>query len=392
MSTRPSDPPHPEQPAARPTLRVGSAERALQDLREAAATDVAALLNAESERCRDTARQTLGSLKHALADLEQSCDEAIAGNRGETRDSIAGFVERLMAAAGEASEAAAQRADMDAQAEIEQVQAALREMRAELAKEREQLQALNASFEMERSRRVQAEIALNGARESLLSLTDKLQLAETASAQAEAALKDAEHARQELMLTHESQLEALRAEAARHRAEVSRLQQHIDAEKAERARLVAAIQRAVDPGEPPPPVPHAKAHSSPGASPSGAVATSMPAPTQGSVEAAAQPESATAESEHPELVAYIEHLLTTLDAMYAADVSARKTSADLVNRLTQNLRSARTVYRNYVGASEGTELTLFDRQLTRVLANPDDTSFARHLGIAAYECQKAERG
>ena len=77
--------------------------------------------------------------------------------------------------------------------------------------------------------------------------------------------------------------------------------------------------------------------------------------------------------------------------MYAADVSAGRKSDDLVSRLTQNLRSARNVFRNHIGAAENDELAIFDQQLSKLLETPEETAFTRHLGIAAYECLKPER-
>ena len=368
-------------------------ERAPNDVRGTAAADAAALLAAEVERCRVAARKTLASLKDTVAALERSCDEAIGGGQAAAQAGVTAFADKLAAAAAAAANTAAERARAEVRSELEKVQASLTAAKAELEKAREQLQAAGAKVEKEQSARAQAEAELKREREALKTTGEKLQAEQTARAHAERALKDAEKARQELAGTHESQLKALRAELEGHQAQLARAQQQIDAEKAERSRLVNAIRGVVDPGESAAAAADLKPTSKPKEpARTPAAAASAPAPerkpqTESKTDAADKPAEPEGE---PELVAYVQHLFNTLESMYTADVSAGRKSDDLLNRLTQNLRSARNVFRNHIGADEG-DLKLFDQQLAALLGNPEETAFARHLGIAAYECSKAER-
>jgi DNA repair exonuclease SbcCD ATPase subunit len=380
-----------------------SSERApQQDLRGTAAADAAALLAAEIERCRTAARKTLASLKETIATLERSSDEAI-GNNQASQAAVTAFAEKVAAAANAASNAAAERARSEVRAQLEKVQASLDAVRSDLEKTREQLQASTANLQAEQKSRQQAESDLKRERESLKAMGDKLQAEQAARTQADAALKDAEKARQEaekkrqeaeksrqdVVASHDAEIKALRAELEAQQSEVARVRQQLEAEKAERARLVSAIRGVVDPGESAAAAPQPKPAKPKEAAPAAPAATSKPAAERKSE--SPQGKTAGEPAAEPELVAYVQHLFNTLEAMYSADVSAGRKSDDLLNRLTQNLRSARNVFRNHIGAPEGADLTLFDHQLSELLGNPEESAFARHLGIAAYECSKAER-
>jgi hypothetical protein len=56
-----------------------------------------------------------------------------------------------------------------------------------------------------------------------------------------------------------------------------------------------------------------------------------------------------------------------------------------VARLTANLRYALAAVVQYCGSSMTGASALFERQLMTLMDAKADTSFARHLGIAAYE-------
>jgi hypothetical protein len=364
-----------------------SSERAPEDLRGTTVHDAAALLAAEIERCRAVARKTLASLKETITTLERSTDEAI-GNSQSSQAGVTALADKLAAAANAASNAAAQRARTEARVELEKVQATLTAVKTDLEKTREQLQTANTNLQAEQKARGEAESALKQERESLKAAGDKLLAEQRARAQADAALKEAEKAKQELTSTHEAQLKTLRTQVEGHHAEVAQLQQQIDAEKGERMRLVNAIRGVVDPGEHAPPAPPLKfVPKSKEPAPATPAASSKPATERKAESAPAK--TANQPEPEPELVAYVQHLFNTLEAMYSADVSAGRKSDDLLNRLTQNLRSARNVFRNHIGASEAADLTLFDQQLAELLGNPEESAFARHLGIAAYECSKS---
>jgi hypothetical protein len=383
-----------QHPAGRPTLVIGSTERAIEDIRAGATSDTTALLKAEIERCRGTVRQAFDGMKDALAGFERTCDQALGAGSAEASAALAGVVERMVAAATAASVAAAHRARAEARVEVDELQAVVAKLHETQELDREQLKSLTDEFE-------QVSQKLAAATGDLASVTARLETASSdlaaersGRAETEAALKDAEgrlhkadEERRGLTAAHDTRVRALQSELESLRGELARLQKQAEAERAERARLVAAIQQVVAPGEiaaaittPPAPPP-------PAAPPAPAVASAPPAPSP----SAAPQEMPPPPTSDPELVIYVEHLLKTVEAMYAEDVAARRKPDDILNRLTDNLRSARNVFRNHVGASDPEELTLFDYQLTTILNTTEDTAFGRHLGIAAYECQKARR-
>lgn len=362
----------------RPTQNPGAG--ALDDLGAAAAAGVAEILAVEVNRCRDAVAKAL--------------EQAIGGSTAATQPGITGLVDKLMAAAAAASNAADQRARAEIHVEVERVQSALAQTRSELEKTRQQVETTIARIQTEQAARTQAETELKKERESLKAVRNDLQAEQAARAKADAAVKDAEQARRKMMSAHETETQALRGEVEKHKAEAAGLHKQIDAEKAERARLVNAIQQVVNPGEiaapAPAPQPSAGANGKESAAAASTRSSSVTV-SERKVEPAAKPAApAVTEPEpDPQLLAYVQHLFTTLEAMYSADVSKGRKSDDLVNSLTQYLRSARTVFQNHVGAPENGELTFFDRHLSEML--DAETPFARHLGIAAYECSKTEQ-
>jgi hypothetical protein len=304
-----------------------------------------AKMSVELARYRDAWRQTLETVKEALAALEA----AVVKDGVEPTPAISGLVERLVAVATAAGEAAGQQIRAEARAQVARVQ-------AELLRERDELKAVSHDLDAER----------------------------LARARAEAALEEAERARRQSVSVYESQLEALRAEVEANRAELSRLQEQIDAAQAERAGLVAALKHAVTRD-----VVRAD-------TPRPTFAKSIPvresASTEANMASAAAPVAGSGEDEarhladpDPTLVAYARELLGKAEAMYWTDVSARRSTSELIDRLTSNLRRARLMFARRIGVTDLKETVVFEQQLAEALNTTENPSFSRHLGIAAYE-------
>jgi len=60
-------------------------------------------------------------------------------------------------------------------------------------------------------------------------------------------------------------------------------------------------------------------------------------------------------------------------------------AADVVDRLTRDLRYAHTVFSRRLALHDVRETTLFEEQIAILLDTKPDSSFARHLAIAAYD-------
>ena len=307
-------------------------------------------VNVELARYREAWRQTLETVKATLADLEA----AVVKDGVEPTPSITGLVERLVAVATAAAEAAGQQIRTEAQAEVARVQ-------AELTRQRDELNAIGQSLAAERAAR----------------------------ARAESALKDAEGVRRQVASAYESQIASLRGELELNRTELFRLQQQIDTERTERAGLIAAIKQVVkvDHGESNAPVPATSEEPSPVESqaaevtiaPATAPMIATPVINGGTPDAEQVPDP------DPELVAYARELLGKAEAMYWADVSARRNTSDLIDRLTSNLRRARLMFARRMGVTDLKETAIFEHQLAEALNTSEEPSFSRHLGIAAYE-------
>jgi hypothetical protein len=346
-------------------------ERATDDLRGAAAVEASALFSSELDRYREAWRQTLQTIKDTLADLERSCDAGIILPPAEPTSAVADFVDRLVSVATAASEATQQQIQADAKAEVAKAQAVLTQAQAELTTLAHQLRTANETLDMERTARVRAETAFEEARVG----------------------------RNEIVSAFESQIHTLRAELERQKAEHARMmQQHVEMEKTRRAKLLAAIQGAIDTSE------------------TGGPAAKSPAPRETSLESAFESESAerqpsattrsfastrslklvaesdaSDEKDKSELVRFARELLDAAEALYWADHASRRPVPDIVVRLTVNLREARELFARRVGAANVAEATVFEEQLTKML-NTSDVRFSRHLGIAAGEASGIPAG
>jgi hypothetical protein len=336
-----------------------STVRSLQELRSVAVAEMSTLFGLELDRYRDAWRHTFDSVKGTLAELERACDAAVGKNPVQATSALSSIIERLVAAATTATEAAAQRARAESRAEVLNVQQTLSQVEGELQRTREELQRQ---------------------REELSAVVDSLAKEQTASARAEAALQEAQNLQRQTVSSYESQVQALRSE-------LWGIQQQVESERAVRAKLVTAIRQAVEiegPGAKATVATAAQAEFKPESDRKQVVTSpeaAKPAPDEESIpyDSKTPPD--------PALVTYVQHLLDTAEAMYNADASAKRGTPDLLDRLTDHLRSARVLFLQRTGVpTDRRESTLFDQLLTHRLNTTADTAFGRHLGIAAHAC------
>lgn len=211
--------------------------------------------------------------------------------------------------------------------------------------------------------------------------------------------------------------ERTRAEAdveiANLQAFIARLQGELQAEKTAYARLAAALQTiqraasltdpddpAPDPGMPPGTRRHTE-HGEPAAGHHGAAAEQVDAPWN-RVSTEAIPVAAgtapvnrslklvgstngQAAGSPSDLVEYVTQMLDEIERIYAADSGSDLTPAELLDRLTANLRYAHDAFVRRSGATAPESLKLLEEQVTTLLETKAETSFGRHLGFAAYD-------
>lgn len=339
-------------------------------LRTPAVVEASALVE-EFSRSHGQWCAALKSLQATLASVDRACQAAVDGQHDPT-SKVSELVERIVVAATTETDAAIREVRSEAQ--------------SERAEHRGELQAARARLEEERALRLRAE---------------------------EASV-DAERVRVEAASAYELHVRAMQVELESARAESGRLQQLWDAEHVERNRLAAvlyAIQRAVSSLETvyaaetvhaaSAPIealwtadsPTDSPEALPGVEPRGVATFSrvpdpcpevvMVPPVDRNLTLIKTKQPSNTET-RDEPVAYAKELLDQVEAMYWADLESSRSPAEAVNRLTDHLRYARTVFARRVSAADA-EPTLFDEQVVELLDAKSATSFGAHLAFSAYE-------
>lgn len=324
------------------------------ELRHKVATELKALFTEASQRNNDWWR-TLESIKDTLAGLQRTCEGAsdkLTENQSTSAAAVSELVEEFVAAATSDREAAVQRARSAAQVEMARLQGLIGDLQAESQIDRDKLKTAREEIDAERGLRVRAEAACQGAREVCEQTASRFQ----------------------------AQLQAMHIE--------------LETEKAERAKLVAAlqtVQRAVSFAEPIDPTPKPTRPLVP-RSPSEdresahTTRTIEPAPPANSPLELVDNTSVSEAQADPDLIEYAKQLLDEIEVLYWADLDARRQPADVVDRLIANLRYAHDAYARRCDSAAIGETTLFERHMTKLLDTKSETSFGRHLAVAAYEC------
>jgi hypothetical protein len=359
---------------AKPT----ASEPADRDLRRIVSTELRALLTKGASQRENDFRSTLESVRAALVAFERTCETVtvqLSEHPSVSASAVSELVERFVGAATRDTEAAVQRTRAQAQVEIALLEDLVARLEVEKLTARDQLKIARENTDRQRD----------------------------ACARAENACEEARREGARIGAAFEVRMQALQAELEAERTVVSRLKLEIDVGDAERAQLVAAVEtvrRAVSFGsaeapswEPVPP------HSSPhreltdlrdlGSRP---VTTSMVAENHTPAESATQNQSVDAfDNSHasetppdPALLARVHRLFAELERMYYLDVESESTPADVIDRLIANLRSAHSELRQSCHSDIDPDV-LFEQHMMMLLDVRGGTSFARHLGIAAYQ-------
>jgi len=343
-----------------------SADLEEYDLRQLVKTELTALLTGETTRRDDQWRRTLDSFKSTLIELEHACETA-SSRLTESQPLTAGvsdLVETYVVRAAAERDAAIQRTRIEADAEIRRLQD-LVDLSQDLVKH------LQAEFQTER--------------DQLKTALDAIDKEQAARRLAEAALQEVQATSKQLAATFNAQLHAARVELEAERTQSVQLKQQLEAARFERAKLVDALQtvrRAVTFEEwsaptPPPTL-------GPDAVGLGAnQVPTAPTPATPAAKPAATPEPDAGTQK--DLVACIDQLLADIEATYWGDLGSKRSPSEVVERLTANLRYAHAAVVRYAASDVTAASALFERQMMTLMDAKAATSFARHLGIAAYE-------
>jgi hypothetical protein len=332
-----------------------SHESGPRDFRQLVGTELSAFLARETDqRHRDwcAALESVNSIRAALVGLERTCEAAslkLSENPPPSASAISELVELFVAAAARDGAAAVQRIQAETQAEIARLESLAGSLREEVLAEREQARAARAESETLRDGRERAEAACQEAK------SESARMAAAFGTRAQ-----------------EWQVELQRAQDL-----VAQLRREIAVGKAERARLVdavQAVQRAVSFNEP-----VAEACS---------VEELRVNPNQQieELEARAPLDDTPYQEEplDPGVSAQIDGLFADIEQMYYADLDAKRQPTDVVDRLIANLDYAYSVLcqSSRSGAPPG---VLFERRMMSLVDAKAQTNFARHLSIAAYQ-------
>jgi hypothetical protein len=348
--------------------------------REAAPAGAAARLAAVDRSANRPVRSAgwngaIGAMKEALGHLELVCSAIIAESAAAADEAA----RRVMDAKSE-TEAAAQRARLDAQMEITELRSTVDRLKIDLQMQRERFQNSTARL-------------------------DTGDVADAANAGAKSQPS-------ELVASYRSQVLALRCELEASWTECSQLARQLEVEKANRARLIAAVQ-AMQHARPPEPARSggcaasalpayleiddpASEHVEP------AVEAAAVAPAEEAVQPAGTPAadmSATAASDAQtgidawcfDPAEYARQLLDDIEAVYAADVASGLMPGELVERLAGNLTYGADVFARRLGFVSMPAGSEFEEQLATTLVTKGATPFGRHLAVAAYECRQQRR-
>jgi hypothetical protein len=348
----------------------------------------------------------------------QGVDTAITGLQDALVTEMSGVIDRLVTGAVSEADAALKRA--------REAQSALDDVRAELdaqtrAKDALAISMLDAENEIERLRaEVQSE------RDRANTARQECEDERAALTRAQAACGAAESGRLQMVSMYEARLSALQSEldaASAERAKLfSVLQTELAAASTERAKLFSVLQSvqqtvaattpdplASRPSEAQSHQQVAHGHDIPDRLPPSAPARASvpPEPVEALGLGETQPGEGDAKTlsgtgatrslklvppsqlapldAPPQLVEHVKQLLDEIEAMYWADLDSTELPADVVARLTENLRYAWDVFTRRMASDGGSGATAFEQQLSALLDATASTSFGRHLSIAAHE-------
>jgi hypothetical protein len=346
----------------------------MNDLRSVARIEISAFLTDQLGRSHKEWLRMFSAVQEAATSLQRTCAAAIQNSQAPPLSAIPPVVERVVAAAAAEAEVAAQQAQAETQIRIAEAQSRVGGLEAELRKERVKLQTIIEKVDHEHAARTRAE----------------------------AALEEAQRADARMASAYKSQLQVIQSELEIARAEFSVIAKQLEAQHSERAKLVAAlkaVQRAV----------HFVDSDRAGATPTDSgtenTANAVVVPsnqvdvettdtagasvTSRTLKLISNAQRSTTDC-NPEVVQYASELLDQTEAAYWADLQSAATPGTVVDHLTENLRNARDLF-SHRSASVGVEpSSLFKQQIMVLINTKSESSFGRHLGMAAYQLYAAQ--
>jgi hypothetical protein len=340
--------------AARGREDRGTSE--VEDLRHEPHAGTLAVIDGELRRSHGEWRRTLDTVRETLATLERTCESAI-----ETHEAgIAGLVATLAGTAKEEALAAAQQTRAQAETEIEGFRQAL----------------------------AGHEVDLQEARGAVKSANEQLDIERAARARAESERDAAQRINQQIA----SQLQTARDETDSVRAELARLQKRLEAESADRSRLMTtfqAVQNALSLAQSgdvefapvtlegrPQEVPRD--------------ARSDAAPAHYDCERSALADPVVEIEPFPEVVEHAKRLLEQAEAMYRTDLDSGRPPIEVVDRLAAILRYSRDLVIDRWRSDVCDAAAVFEREISALLDAKAETSFGRHLSIATFASRSSE--
>ena len=272
------------------------------------------------------------------------------GLRACAEHEASALIEKIVAAAAADAETLAQQIEADARVEVAAAEAIVERLQADVRSGQEQLRLAREELEVEQAAR----------------------------ARAETAAKDVQGAHEQARSALETQLRSQATELQSVRGEVSALNERLAAGQAERASLTATLenlQSAV----------HGAVSSlsliQPAASPAPGVAQ----------RADAGGGEATRATVVPNIDGYVTALLELVEARYRQDVESALPPADVVKRLTDNLRYASHLFAERLGRDAASESWVLKEEIAKLLHATSATPFGRDLAIAAGEAERHAR-
>jgi len=321
----------------------------------------------------------------------------IAALRSAFETELYPVVDRLLGMAAAEAEAVGERERAIGRAAVEAAQAALDE-------ERRRNDGLTESLLQSEIQVEELRVKLQTECERAKAATEAHASEQRARARAEAASAEAQTVREQIVSAYESQLEMAHGALGAAQAESASLKQQLEAEAAERARLVNALRTVQQacavadshgnasgdrlPVDAPPAEGTAReARESVNQAHHDAAAPATPDKSDRRLKLVMPTEAPTFDAP-PQVVEYFNELFEQIEAMYHIDERGHA-SVDVVDRLCANLRYAREVFLQRAQSAGAAGAPLFDHRLSKKLDELGPTALGRHLAIAAYELTDA---
>jgi hypothetical protein len=398
------------------TTRRSMSER----LRAFAEQEASALFDTELARHHEDWRGALVSVKAAVAALETQCDTAISAAPQAPTAAVSALIQKIVAAAAAEAESLVQQVEAGARAEVAEAQALVTQLQADVRAGEGQLALAREQLQVEQTARARAESAAADVRadagrlqaevragaERLTQAREQLDAEQAARARAESAVKETQVAGEQARSALEVQVRRQESELQSARGAIAALEGRLAAAQAEAANAHArleALQQAVHgamstltvagptaarPGRALPPADHGHKERT------RAPIAEPKRPSAAAPSSNAQPNHpAIADAPRAELPPnrYATALLKSIEAMYGQDVESAVPPADIIKRLTDNLRYADQLFAERLRSNPSGDKSALKDHIARLVRTNSGTSFGRDLALAAGDAERHEQ-